>query len=219
MAQLGSRWVFELADADGRARRPARAHLPRSTGSATSRASPVRAACGRSRPPSSRTPSSAISSTTRGSASRPIVDEEICSGLMARDATIFPQAIGLASTWEPTLVEALADTIRTQMRAARHASGSRARSRRLPRPALGPPRGDVRRGSVSRRADGRRVRARPSGRRPPHRSRRHGEAPRRLRRFRGRHELGASAHRCARVARRLSPSVRGGGARRRASDR
>ena len=47
-----------------------------------------------------------------------IVDEEICSGLMARGATIFPQAIGLASTWEPTLVEALADAVRSQMRAS-----------------------------------------------------------------------------------------------------
>ena len=37
---------------------------------------------------------------------------------MARDATIFPQAIGLASTWEPTLVEALAATVREQMRAS-----------------------------------------------------------------------------------------------------
>ena len=41
-----------------------------------------------------------------------IVHEEICSGLMARDSTIFPQAIGLASTWEPALVEALADGVR-----------------------------------------------------------------------------------------------------------
>ena len=46
-----------------------------------------------------------------------VVHEEICSGLMARDATIFPQAIGLASTWEPTLIEELAATVREQMRA------------------------------------------------------------------------------------------------------
>src|SRR5262249_13371380 len=43
--------------------------------------------------------------------------EEICSGLMARDAVVFPQAIGLASTWEPELVQALADAIRVDMRA------------------------------------------------------------------------------------------------------
>jgi beta-glucosidase len=46
-----------------------------------------------------------------------IVHEEVCSGLMAREAIVFPQAIGLASTWEPDLAEELADSIRVQMRA------------------------------------------------------------------------------------------------------
>jgi beta-glucosidase len=46
-----------------------------------------------------------------------IIHEEICSGLMARDSTVFPQAIGLASTWEPALAEAMADVVRVQMRA------------------------------------------------------------------------------------------------------
>jgi beta-glucosidase len=45
-----------------------------------------------------------------------ILHEEICSGLMAREAVVFPQAIGLASTWEPDLAEELADAIRVQMR-------------------------------------------------------------------------------------------------------
>lgn len=46
-----------------------------------------------------------------------IVHEESCAGYTARGATCFPQAIGLASTWEPELVEAMAGVIRTQMRA------------------------------------------------------------------------------------------------------
>ena len=46
-----------------------------------------------------------------------IIHEEICAGLMARDSTIFPQAIGLASTWQPELALALADAVRIQMRA------------------------------------------------------------------------------------------------------
>ena len=46
-----------------------------------------------------------------------IIHEEICSGLMARDSTVFPQAIGVASTWEPNLAEAMADVVRMQMRA------------------------------------------------------------------------------------------------------
>ncbi len=47
-----------------------------------------------------------------------IVHEECCSGYMTRDATCFPQIIGVASTWEPELVEAMAAVVRTQMRAA-----------------------------------------------------------------------------------------------------
>jgi beta-glucosidase len=46
-----------------------------------------------------------------------IVHEESCAGYTARGATQFPQAIGLASTWEPDLIEAMAGVIRTQMRA------------------------------------------------------------------------------------------------------
>ena len=46
-----------------------------------------------------------------------IVHEEICSGLMAREAAVFPQAIGVASTWEPELAEGMADVVRVQMRA------------------------------------------------------------------------------------------------------
>ena len=44
-----------------------------------------------------------------------IVHEESVGGLCARDATVFPQAIGLAATWDPALVEAVASVIREQM--------------------------------------------------------------------------------------------------------
>jgi beta-glucosidase len=47
-----------------------------------------------------------------------IIHEECCSGYMARNATCFPQTIGLASTWEPELAEAMAVVVRKQMRAA-----------------------------------------------------------------------------------------------------
>jgi beta-glucosidase len=46
-----------------------------------------------------------------------IVHEESLSGFMADGATIFPQAIGLASTWNPDAVQAMASVIRLQMRA------------------------------------------------------------------------------------------------------
>ncbi len=45
-----------------------------------------------------------------------VIHEECCSGYMSRGATVFPQAIGVASTWEPELVEAMGDVIRQQMR-------------------------------------------------------------------------------------------------------
>ncbi len=47
-----------------------------------------------------------------------IVHEECLSGFMARKATIFPQMIGIASSWDPDLLERIATIIRTQMRAA-----------------------------------------------------------------------------------------------------
>src|SRR5436305_5811616 len=44
-----------------------------------------------------------------------VVHEESVAGLCARGATVFPQAIGLAATWDPALVESVAGVIRTQM--------------------------------------------------------------------------------------------------------
>jgi beta-glucosidase len=52
-----------------------------------------------------------------------VIHEECCSGYMAFGATVFPQAIGVASTWDAELVQSMADVIRAQMRAvgAHHA--------------------------------------------------------------------------------------------------
>lgn len=46
-----------------------------------------------------------------------IIHEECCAGLMSAGSTIFPQIIGLASTFRPDLAERMTNTIRTQMRA------------------------------------------------------------------------------------------------------
>ncbi len=44
-----------------------------------------------------------------------LVHEEAVGGFTHRGATTFPQALGLASTWDPSLVGEVADVIRTQM--------------------------------------------------------------------------------------------------------
>src|SRR5688572_15775920 len=46
-----------------------------------------------------------------------IMHEESCAGYLAKGATTFPQAIGLAATWQPELVQQMADAIRREMRA------------------------------------------------------------------------------------------------------
>jgi beta-glucosidase len=46
-----------------------------------------------------------------------IIHEESCSGYMAKGATCFPQIIGVASTWEPELVEEMGSVIKHQVRA------------------------------------------------------------------------------------------------------
>jgi len=46
-----------------------------------------------------------------------IVHEEALCGYTAKGATVFPQIIGAASTWEPDLIEAMSRIIQKQMRA------------------------------------------------------------------------------------------------------
>jgi beta-glucosidase len=46
-----------------------------------------------------------------------IIHEECCNGYMALGGTVFPQMIGLASTFQPELAQAMTNTIRLQMRA------------------------------------------------------------------------------------------------------
>ena len=138
-----------------------------------------------------------------------IVHEECLHGLVARDAVCFPQSIGLAAAWDPELVEELAAQLRAPAARDRRPPGPGAGPRRRARPALGPHRGDLRRGPVPDRGARRRLRPRPAGgrRRAGARDR---QALGRPRPARGRHEPRAGAHRPARAARRLPVAVRGG---------
>lgn len=51
-----------------------------------------------------------------------VIHEEGVGGFLSRGATVFPQGLGLAATWDPDLVREVADVIRVQMLAvgARH---------------------------------------------------------------------------------------------------
>jgi len=114
-AQLGSAWVFQLAEGPDLDEERAAPLLAGGLGQVTR-------VCGASslRPREAARLTNTIQRflVERTRLGIPaIVHEEICSGLMARGATVFPQAIGLASTWDPDLAEALADAVRLQMRA------------------------------------------------------------------------------------------------------
>jgi beta-glucosidase len=115
VAQLGSAWVFQIAERGRLAPGAAAAllrngigHITRVSGASSLR--PEEAAG------LANTIQRYLVEETRLGIPA-IVHEEICSGLMARDATVFPQAIGLASTWEPELARSLAGAISSQMRA------------------------------------------------------------------------------------------------------
>ena len=144
-----------------------------------------------------------------------MVHEESVAGYCARDATQFPQAIGLASSWDESLLFDVADAIRRQMVAvgARQLSG--ARPRRGPRCPLGARRGDLRRGPVSDRPSRDRVRARTPGRRPSPRGDRHRQTLSRLCTARRRDESRPGPTRTARAARGVRRTVRGSNSRRR----
>lgn len=115
LAQLGSAWSFSLLEGSRFA--PARAHstlahglghLTRPAGATSLRAREVARLV-------NDVQQFLVTQTRLGIPA--IVHEEVCSGVMARGSMIFPQAIGVASTWEPELNRRLADAVRTQMRA------------------------------------------------------------------------------------------------------
>ena len=115
VAQLGSAWVFQLADGaeldEARATDLLRHGIGQVTriSGASSLAAPEAAALANT------IQQHLVAATRLGVPA--IVHEEICSGVMSRGSTIFPQALGLAATWEPDLAAALAATVRDQMRA------------------------------------------------------------------------------------------------------
>ena len=115
VAQLGSAWVFQLTEKGQFSREKAGPLLRQGLGHVT-----------RISGASDLTPRDAarlaneiqrylLEETRLGIPA--IVHEEICSGLMAKDAMVYPQAIGVAATWDPDLAREMAAVIRRQMRA------------------------------------------------------------------------------------------------------
>lgn len=112
LAQLGSAWVFELLPFEEKAAsilKPGIGQITRVGGASNL---PPREAAELA----NRIQRYLVEETRLGIPA--MVHEECCSGYMARGATSFPQAIGLAATWEPELATRMAEVIRAQVRAA-----------------------------------------------------------------------------------------------------
>ena len=114
VAQLGSAWVFQLVGGD--ALRPAALELMRDgLGQVTRISGASNVGAVEAARVANTIQRFLVEHTRLGIPA--IVHEEVSAGLMASDATVFPQPIGLASTWSPTAVQAMADVVRREMRA------------------------------------------------------------------------------------------------------
>jgi beta-glucosidase len=120
VAQLGGVWITDLVSPSGFDEARASTHLANGIGHVTR----IGASTGL-RPVESAALMNAVQhyAVERTRLGIPVVvHEESTGGYCARDATVFPQAIGLAATWDPDLVEEVAGVIREQLLAvgARH---------------------------------------------------------------------------------------------------
>ncbi len=115
ITQLGSLWIYEIADEHGLNRMWAQSRMARGLGQVT------RLAGGSSLGPveTARVANAIqkflVEETRLGIPA--LIHDECCSGFLANGATNFPQIIGIAGTWEPELVEVMTQIIRQQMRA------------------------------------------------------------------------------------------------------
>ncbi|WP_220505629.1 glycoside hydrolase family 3 N-terminal domain-containing protein [Microbispora sp. H10830] len=115
LAQLGSAWAFSLIEGGHYSAERARTVLRHGLGHVTRVAGATSLKAAQVARVANAIQRFLVTETRLGIPA--IVHEEVCSGVMAREATVFPQAIGVASTWEPELNRLLADAVRTQMRA------------------------------------------------------------------------------------------------------
>jgi beta-glucosidase len=116
VAQLGSAWMFELVSGDEVDDARATAICRHGLGQVTRISGASTLTADKAATIANELQRRLVEETRLGIPA--IVHEEICSGLMARGSTVYPQAIGVASTFEPQLNAAMADGIRIQMRMA-----------------------------------------------------------------------------------------------------
>lgn len=115
VAQLGSAWVFEMIAGTVLDEEQAAAKLSHGIGQITRVAGASDAQAAAVARLNNGIQKVLVERTRMGIPA--IVHEECCAGFAARGATCFPQIIGLASTWNPALAEAMTTAIRRQMKA------------------------------------------------------------------------------------------------------
>ena len=115
LAQLGGVWGLSISEGGRLSETKAKEFLRHGTGHITRLAGATQLRPRESAELANEVQRFLIESTRLGIPA--IVHEESCAGYSARDATCFSQAIGLASTWEPELIEQMTLVIRQQMRA------------------------------------------------------------------------------------------------------
>lgn len=120
LAQLGCVWVTALVKDDAFDPAAARTHLAHGIGHVTRIGASTGLRPAQSAALMNEIQRFAVEETRLGIPV--VVHEESVAGYCARDATVFPQAIGLAATWDEELIGEVADVIRRQLLAvgARH---------------------------------------------------------------------------------------------------
>lgn len=114
LAQLGSAWVFQMLSGNEFSPERAREICQHGLGQVTRLAGASSLTPEEAARVANQIQRALINETRLGIPA--IVHEEICSGVMARGSTVYPQAIGVAATFDPELNLRIADAIREQMR-------------------------------------------------------------------------------------------------------
>lgn len=116
LQQLGGVWVYEILDAEQRlSPQKAQQVVGRGIGQITRPAGATTLAPAEVARLGNAIQTYLIEQTRLGIPA--MVHDECCAGVLAQGATIFPQIIGAASTWQPELVGQMTEVIRKQARA------------------------------------------------------------------------------------------------------